>query len=221
MTHQCVKIENLGEIADLQPDTPERREIEACPNCRALFHSYLAFLDAEPATRSHPQRADDDLAAFLRERVGGATRRDGGTVHPGGSFFFGAQWTRLWPRLAPVAAAVVLVVAIAVWSPWQEAGPVLERGDATSPLALGEAIVAGGTIDFVWAPHPGATDYVVVLFGADFSEQMRLAPVSQPDATMSLTDIPEAAGPRLAWRVLALENGDVIATSEPGYITLP
>ena len=28
-------------------------------------------------------------------------------------------------------------------------------------------------------------------------------------------------GKRLAWRVLALEDGDVIATSDPGYITLP
>jgi hypothetical protein len=221
MTHQCVKIEELGAIVDLGPDAPARGDIESCPNCRALFHSYLAFVDAEPASASDPRRADADLAAFLQDRVAGTGARNAGADYPTRSFFFGDAWTRLWPRFAPVAAAVVLVVAVAVWSPWQETAPVLERGDATSSPALGDATFLGENIELSWEPHAGATSYVVVLYGSDFSELLRMAPVAQTAVVLPLSQLPDGAGPSLAWRVLALEGGDVIATSDPGYITLP
>jgi len=221
MTHQCVKIEELGVIADLRPDVPARQDIESCPNCRALFHSYLAFLDAEPASASDPGRADTDLAAFLAQRVAGTTGRNSGADYPTRSFFFGDAWTRLWPRFAPVAAAVVLVVAVTVWSPWQQTGPALERGETIASPALGDAVVLGENIELSWASHAGATGYVVVLYGSDFSELLRLQPVAQTAVVIPLSQIPGEASRHLAWRVLALENGDVIATSDPGYVTLP
>jgi hypothetical protein len=221
MTHTCVKIEELGTIAALDPGAPAREDIESCPNCRALFHSYMAFLDAEPAAKSHPQRADKDLAAFLEQKVAGKRGGDAGTEYSTRSFFFGDAWTRLWPRLAPVAVAVVLVVAIAIWSPWQETGPAVERGDTASSPALGDAVALGENIELSWEAHPGATGYVVVLYGEDFSELLRMEPLAQTAVVIPLTQVPETAGKRLAWRVLALEDGDVIATSDPGYITLP
>ena len=221
MTHTCVNIEDLGAIADLKPDSPARQSLDSCPNCRALLHSYLAFVDAEPAAGSNPQRASDDLAAFIASHVGASRGRDAGADYPTRSFLFGDAWTRLWPRLAPVAAAVVLVSAVVVWSPWQEAGPVLERGDTQSSPVLGDALALGENLELTWAPHTGATAYVVVLYAADFSELLRLEPVAQTAMVVPLSQIPESAGSRLAWRVLALEDGDVISVSDPGYITLP
>jgi hypothetical protein len=113
---------------------------------------------------------------------------------------------------------VALVVAVTVWAPWRQPGPVLERGGGAS-LQPGGAEIVGGNLALSWAPHPGATAYVVVIYGPDFSELLRMPPVQQTAAVIPLTDLPEE--PRLAWRVLALENGDVVATSEPGYISVP
>ena len=88
-------------------------------------------------------------------------------------------------------------------------------------MVLGVPGVVGENFELSWTPHPGATAYTVVLYRSDFTELMRLDPVSQTAVVIPFDDIAGDAGGRLAWRVLALDDGDVMAASEPGYITLP
>jgi hypothetical protein len=232
MSHHCVEIEDLGTIAQLAPDTALRREIDECPRCRALLASYLAFLVAQPSPGSRPGDADELLETFIRqhvegvepERSGREERADGGIESevPPPAAPRRSSFRLLWPRLAPLAAAVVLVVAVALWSPWSSDTPSgVERGEQTAEgLRLGDATVAGGAIALSWTSHPEATDYRVVLYDERLSEIARFGPIEQTHLSVALDELPGVRG-QIVWRVFALQRGDEIARSSPGYVEVP
>jgi hypothetical protein len=228
MIERCFNVEELEAIAGLPADDPRHRHAESCPRCRALLASYREFITGRDELAD--VRADATLADALDRGIFGA-QASAADTSPSLLDRLAGLWQRIGEAgmLRPaLSAAAVLVIAVAVLSPW-DPGPAPERvlrGEGTaasSPrITTRDAQVRpDGSVLVSWRPAAAAHLYRVQILGEDLVEigSIDAGPdtflVFHPPATAG----GEAASPALLWRVQGLATGEVVATSTAA--TLP
>ena len=70
MVQNCIDIEKIAEILELQADDPRRIHLEECPRCSSALLAYRAFLKAETVSGSDPDEAEARLEAFIQSKIG-------------------------------------------------------------------------------------------------------------------------------------------------------
>lgn len=216
--HEDTDERRLIELAALPPDDPRRAEAASDPRVRAWLLEHDAFLERRPLTPEDEgavARAAESAIAKARieaSRASGvvlqlprpARRREAGL-----------------PRWALAAAGVAIVAGAAIvvprFTPRESANlRSLSPGTMAEPFAsLPAARDLGGRFVLAWRPDAGATAYrVEILSGLD---AVASYDVAQGDSLV----LDPAALPAgdLLWRVLALRDGETLATTAPR--TLP
>lgn len=228
----CIAEETLPLLTQLPPDDPARRHLAECARCRARVAALSAFDGPRtiPAG-SRPDEADRRLAAILDREIygsqsGGAMRRPSADSSQSG---IGSILRRLWqPALRPVWVAGIVVLAVVGVRELSHSGDdriVLREDRRPNPSAvIGLAAQAGpdGQVSLRWDAVSGATAYSVILLGDDLEEQGRID--AGPVASCLLPEARIAAargGSHIFWRVVALRDGDPIATSKTVPLALP
>lgn len=214
MEVRCIEAEQIGDVLEFPDDHPVRRHADTCPRCRSLVASYRSFMDAGPVEGSDVGRARD----ALDKRIRAAASHWKPAMAPGRSF----RWQALL-RPAPLLAAGLVVVAAAVF--WTSRGPeegsLRDSAPEVQSFALNAAeVLPNGSIHLSWSARTGADQYHVRIYGPDFSEVYRSASTADTSLDIDRSALPANLPPTLdlTWRVFALSQGDVIATSAPGSI---
>jgi hypothetical protein len=228
----CIEEDRLPLIMQLPPDDPARRHVAGCARCRARVAGLSAFENpvAIPAG-SRADEADRRLAAILDREIYG--QQPGRRVHldsrEQSRKDFGSILRRLWhPTLRPVWVAGIVVIGIVgvreLTQTRDDRIVLREDGRPSSSAVTGIATQAGpdGQVALRWDAVAGATAYTVVLLGADLEEQDRIdagstASCPLPEARVTAV----RGGAHTFWRVLALRDGDFIATSKTVPLVLP
>lgn len=210
---KCIEAEEAGTVLELPVDDPARAHAETCPRCRSLLASYRAFVEAALAEGSDLERVRGMLDARIRA--------DASRWKPARAPARASWWQVLVRPVPILAAALVVTAAVVFWSTHRPEESSLREGTKESPaFALNPAQVApDGSIHLSWSAMAGADQYQVRLYGPDFSEIYRSANTSSTSLSVdrsSLPNLPPSLD--LTWRVYALLQGDVIATSAPGSI---
>ncbi len=214
MDAECIDTREAGMVLELPVDDPVRRHAESCPRCKSLVASYQSFVEAAPVEGSELERARGMLDARIRAD---ASRWKASQAPARAS-----RWQAML-RPAPLLAASLVVIAAAVFWTTREPEQSSLRDSATSSqaFALNPAELAGGErILLSWTPAAGADAYQVRLYGPDFGEIYRSSNTAATSLTIERAVLPPNQVPHLdlTWRVFALSQGDVIATSAPGSI---
>lgn len=205
----------LIELAALPPGHPRRTEAEKDPLARAWLVEHDAFQAGGPLGPEEEERVRRAADAVLAKARAEASR-PGGTVI---EMPRAAHARRGLPRWALAAAALAVVAGAAVVVPrlGVREAPDHLRSISPAPAAVSfeghpARFDAAGRLVLAWSAHPDAGAYrVEVLSGLDAvashdaaaGDSLVLDPASLP-----------AGGP-LTWRVLALRDGEVIATTTP------
>jgi hypothetical protein len=215
LSQDCIDVRDVATVLALPADDPARRHAETCPRCRSLVASYQAFVTAETVEGSDLERARGMLDARIRA--------DAARWNPAKSPVRAFWWQTLL-RPAPLLAAGLIVIAAAVfWTQSRQPEPSSLR-ESTTPaqaFALDPAQVTGdGDIRLSWSAMKGADQYQVRLYGPDFGEIYRSPSASGTSLEIQRSALPANLPPSLdlTWRVFAISQGDVIATSAPGSI---
>lgn len=214
MEVRCIEAEQIGNVLEFPDDHPVRMHAETCPRCRSLVASYRSFMDAGPVEGADIGRARD----MLDKRIRAGASRWKPAMAPGRSF-----WWQALLRPAPLLAGGLVVVAAAVF--WTSRGPeeasLRDSAPETRAFSLDPAeILPNGSIHLSWSAMTGADQYHVRIYGPDFSEVYHSANTSDRSLEIDRSALPAdlPATLDLTWRVFALSQGDVIATSAPGSI---
>lgn len=213
----CIDARETGMVLELSVDSPVRRHAESCPRCKSLVASYQSFMEAAPVEGADLERARGLLDARIRA--------DASRWKPLGAPARTFWWQALLRPMPLLAAGLVVIAAAVFWTTREpEQSSLRESATPSQAFALNPAeLAADGNILLSWSSVAGADAYQVRLYGPDFGEIYR----SPNNATTSLTIeralLPPNQTPRLdlTWRVFALSQGDVIATSAPGSIRTP
>ncbi len=205
----------LIELAALPPDDPRRAEAAKDPHVRAWLLEHDAFLEAAPLSPEEEGAvARAGASAIARARA--ESPRTAGTVlelprpakpRPGGV-----------PRWALAAAGVAIVAGAAVVVPRF----LPESSDELRSLSAGQMSAAfasepasrdaQGRIVLAWKPAPRASAYrVEILSGLDAVATHDVTGVRA--LVLDPASLPE--GDALLWRVIALRDGETLATTAP------
>jgi len=216
--HDPMNEKRLIELAALPAEDPRRVEAAKDPRVRAWLLEHDAFLERPPLTPEEEgavARAAESAIAKARAEVS----RAGGAVfemrpsppRPAGL-----------PRWALAAAGVAIVAGAAVVVPRfvpQESANLrsLSPGAMSEPFAsLPAAMDVSGHLVLAWRPDASATAYrVEILSGLDAVATYDVA--KRDSLVLDPGSLPE--GEDLHWRVLALRDGETIASTAPR--TLP
>jgi hypothetical protein len=211
---ECVDVTEIATVLELPADHPRRRHAESCTRCRSLMASYVSFVEAGPVEGADLER----VRGMLDARIRADASRWRPSRAPARAF-----WWQALLRPAPLLAAGLVVIAAAVF--WTTRGPeqssLRESNSQPQAFALSLAEVAtDGSIQLHWGAMTGADGYQVRLYGPDFGEIYRSPNTAVTSLTVERTALPPNLPPTLdlTWRVFALSQGDVIATSAPGSI---
>lgn len=214
METHCIEPESIAAVLELPSGDPQRVHAETCPRCRSLVASYQSFVEAQPVAGADLERARGKLDA--RIRADAAQWKPAKT--PARAFW----WQSLWRPLPLLGAALVVIAAGALWmSRPPEQSSLRESTSPSRAFTLSPAQVAGdGSIHLNWSPLTGADQYQVRIYGPDFGEIYRSTNMMDTSFTVDRAGLPSDLPPSLdlTWRVFALSQGDVIATSAPGSI---
>jgi hypothetical protein len=214
MTKDCIPLEALGTLDALPPDHPMRRHAATCPRCSSLLFAYESFVRADAVQGADAPEAERRLDAFITRRV------QGGEPEPAPVARAPKRGRGRWfelPAFRFAAAAVALVLIATVVARWQPWAPerIVYRGEGDAAIEVEPAqLLADGAFELRWTAVPGADSYRVTILGADLSELARLPLPNQVGARFDPKSL--AAGQTAAyWRVEALREGGVIASSAP------
>ncbi len=221
MTEKCIDIEQIAEVLELPDDDPRRRHLDECPRCSALLLSFQAFLGAEEIPGSDPVDAGERLSSFIQSKIAKTlsdTSMSGAAPdHPG---FLAEVVQSLFRRPVWVMASLVIVAAgMLLWKPWVE-DPLVLRGtisaETGTPLDLAAPrALEDGSTQLSWVPLDGADSYEVRLYDESLSEIARFGPVTETTFILDHSMLPVDAPDAMLWRIVALEEGDEIALSQP------
>jgi hypothetical protein len=207
--------ERLIELATLSPSDPRRVEAVKDPHVRAWLLEHDAFVEAGPIL-------PEDEGAVTRAAESAIARARAEVSRGTGVVLELKQPPRARrasvPRWALAAAGVLVVVGAALVAPrfaGHESGNLrsLTPGSTESAfVSLPATHDSHGRLVLQWNFAPGATSYrVEILRGLD-----AVASHDVPGGrTLMLDPASLPAGDGLLWRVLALSNGEVIATTAP------
>ena len=237
MSTLCFHVEELEEIAGLDPGDSRLLHLTDCPRCRALLASYRVF--REPGTVPTPAGADLSdaerrLSAALQRGIHDTVvtpekpmhRRDGPREGPLAWFLRGFRSPLLRPALAAAGAVCVLLFAVNLLDLREHGGHrgVLRGGEQAAGLVLQQPqIMDDGRVKLSWRPVEAADTYRVILYGIDLNEQARLEAGPDTFLVFRPSDLPglSGSGEPILWRVAAFRGGDEIGRSRPGHLELP
>lgn len=211
---ECVDATDIAAVLELPADHPRRRHAETCPRCRSLVASYLSFVEAESVEGADLERARGMLDARIRA--------DASRWKPSRAPVRTFRWQSLL-RPAPLLVAGLVVIAAAVfWSSrTPEQSSLREGAPQSQAFALSPAqLTTDGSIQLSWSAMAGADQYQVRMYGPDFGEIYRSDNTTATSMIVDRAALPPSQSSHLdlTWRVYALSQGDVIATSAPGSI---
>jgi hypothetical protein len=217
LSPECVDVTNIAAVLELPAEHPWRWHAESCPRCRSLVASYVAFVEGEPAEGSDLER----VRGLLDARI----RADASRWKPSRSSVRTFWWQALLRPVPLLAAGLVVIAAAVFWTTREpEQSSLRESTTPAQAFALNPAeLAADGNILLSWTPMAGADAYQARLYGPDFGEIYRSPNTTATSLTVERAALPPNQTPRLdlTWRVFALSQGDVIATSPPGSIRTP
>jgi len=229
---QCVDELALGEVLALAESDPRRRHLDDCPRCRALVVSYRQFLDpGSEEMASYGTEEHERLNAF-RERLAGIAPV--ATPAPGGTMPAPVAEKRSWaerlftPGLRPLWAVVAIAIAFGVMKiapthPPENVVPTLRGGTPEALTVRTPTYGDAGAVTLVWNAVPEADHYEVRFFSSALTELGRHAAGGDTVATLAAADLPlpYRSGEAILFRVVALKDGDELATSAPGSLKKP
>jgi hypothetical protein len=235
MTRNCYHIEELSEIADLQPGHPRLAHAQECARCRGLLTAIREFRAPRRIPEgADPDTADDRLTAALDSEIRRA-RAIAKTAHPDDepAGWWIRQCRALWaPGLRPVwglgvaAVLVLMLVQVVPQSMREEQRLVRDAAPtgAEAPALLPPQQADDNTVRLSWRRTTGADSYQVLLLDIDLDEVARFDAGS--DTLFILTeDLVEPLslppGQQVLWQVAAHRRGDQLTISRPGSLRLP
>jgi hypothetical protein len=216
MSPNCIDVERIAEV-EASPEL--RRHVDECPRCQSLWLSYQSFLKADVSAAPRIDEARRELEATIR---GKAARAAVAGAPPRVSRLSTQRRAELgWLRPGLIAAFATIIAAVAI-SVWRGSSnePVL-RGGSEAVWALAAPHVTGIAIVFAWSAVPNADAYEVEIYDDALNQVLHSAAVTTTRISVdraALASVP--AGAELTWRVRALKQGDVVATSPPASLTL-
>lgn len=240
MTRDCYQIEDLSELADLDPDHPRLAHAKGCSRCRSLLTEIREFRGPRRVPEgADPDAADDHLASVLDSEL--RRSRDTLDTESSAQAPLAYEPTGLWARIRKelmtpafrpvwglaVAAAIVIVFIQITGESAEEALRVVRDAapiEIEAPSLLPPSRLDSGSIRLVWHKMTGADSYQVLLHNLNLDELARLD--TGPDTLLVLTEelfepIPLPADRQVLWQVVALRRGDRIGISRPGTLQLP
>jgi hypothetical protein len=231
--HDCLSLQEIGDVMGLPEGAPEREHVTACPRCSALLRTYQEFME----DRSVPPRADlKDAERSLRDAFAGAIPgacRPIRSVAPArgrsgapSEWFRGGAWI-----LAPAALVLAVGLYLGLERRGGTEGEERLRGPASIPADGAWKVVpllatsprVDGTVDLRWRSVESATSYEIVVFGSDLTDLARLSVGADTICALRRSDLrPEPmAGAIVGWQVTALRDGAIIGRSQIASAQLP
>lgn len=242
MKQSCFRIEELGEIARLDPNDPRLEHLKECAHCRALLASCREFhepkelpegLDIEDAERRLAVTFDRAIQGREGGReVVGAWEDASRPQSPRGSSL-SCFLRNLWrPALRPawgVGAAVAIIFLAVHLIDFRDGAsdrivPRIEQDPARLEFILHEPQpLEGGEVRLAWQPVEDADAYRVLFFDADLDELARLDTGSASTVALRPEDVGglPVSGTKILWQVVALRSGDELTRSHPAGLRLP
>jgi hypothetical protein len=227
-----IEIEDLGGLAELPPDDPRRRTLQAQPSVRARLRAYQEFMSPVDAPAEKLRDAEDRLAGVLEREIGvpieaGAGRPQARERAARGGI---ARWL-FAPRMRPVfAAAAILIVAGGTFlaiSMGRRDERQLRGTTVPAPGAWNARptvkTLSPGKVRLSWDPAPGAQTYTLVFLSGDLREVAQVTGQTRSDLLLSRDSLPLglASGQSLLWRVVAYRGADEVGRSSAGPIEIP
>jgi hypothetical protein len=231
MRAPCFEPDDAGRVAALEASDPLRVHARECPRCRALLDAYAAFMAAEPAVVPAAELADAN--ARLSRAILSATARQGRGGEPvveraasGAEAADGPRPRGLLERLAhpamrPAWAFVTVAIVVAGVVLWPRAAghdgtSALRGGSVAAAPDLRRAEWSGDELRLAWAGAPGADAFELRFFSTALSELGRTGPYRDSTLVLALSSLPfrAAFGDSVVVRVVALKDGDAVATSD-------
>jgi len=229
MKNECIDIELIPDTLELPSDDSRRRHVETCSRCSAVLASYQAFMKEETVAGADPEAAHTRLTAFVESEIG-VTREEGESParssDPPRKGLLSRVTGTFFMRPAMAAAALVIVAAgVLWWRPWAPEEIVL-RGSTPAgeiqPLVLSAPqILSEDEVVLDWTPMDGADSYQVHLYDEDLNTIVLFEPTVETTLVISRSVIPADAPGVLIWRVVALQKGDEIGSSDPVFLQIP
>ncbi len=221
MIDRCPDEQELFAIAGRSGAEGLEPHLRACPRCRNRLHLYQEFLAGDPTVPSRDSAdAQARLAAVLRDLARPVRAQ---TSHRSGPGLLGrVRALLLGPGLRPALAVAGLLVVVGGIAMWRESNrsPELLRGPGSSGslFEVEKARQVDGGIELSWQAVEGADAYQVRLLSSELTEIRMLAPVPDTRIMIPADSLPESSDPEglLAYRVIALRNGDPWAESRVG-----
>lgn len=207
--NECIPVDQLGTMKQLDAEDPRRRHASSCPRCSSLLFAYEEFTRAEAVEGANPVVAEMQLGRFIEEHAGAAgPKRVTGAPRPSRGRWFDFPILRV-----AAVAATLIIVAVAFWQPWQSK-EIVYRGEASVQFTgLRATRASDGSIDVYWDAVKGADSYRVTLLAQDLAEITRL---DAGNALSAHLDSGTSGGPApYYWQITALADGAEILTSDP------
>ncbi|UCF06039.1 MAG: hypothetical protein JSV33_03130 [bacterium] len=232
MSKDCIEVKRISEVLELPADDSTRRHVEACPRCSAILASYQGFLNEEITAGSDPDEADARLTAFLASEIGvlrEEVRDAAGTKDHAWKDFLPRIMKTFYLRPAWVAALLVIIAAgvygVLWWHPWTPDKTVLRgpsQAEVSQPLTLSTPQrISGEGVRLEWTPMAGADAYQVRFYDRNLNEIVRLEPTNETALIVGRSMFPAQLPAKLIWRVVALEQGDEIGSSDAASLEFP
>src|SRR5262245_59388866 len=121
--NECIPVDQLGTLKQLNADDPRRRHAESCPRCSSLLFAYEEFTKADQRADARVAEAEAHLARFIAQNV-----EETPPVRVSGAPRQGKRWFEFSGLKMAAAVAAVLLVAVIVWQPWQSK-EIVYRGE--------------------------------------------------------------------------------------------
>lgn len=164
------------------------------------------------------------LTAFVESEIG--VRRETGNraARAKGLWSHVTDLFYLRPALA-AASLVIIAVAMWWWQPWAPEEIVLRgstpAGDTQSLVVSAPQVLSEGEVFLEWTPMAGADSYQICFYDEGLNTIARLEPTVETALTVDRSTLPTDIPDVLIWRVVALQRGDEIGTSDPAFVQLP
>jgi hypothetical protein len=235
----CLSLEELGALLDLDADNPRRRHAETCPRCAALLESLRSFAEMEPLPPGADLGdADARLDALRRERIEapGAPARDAeaGAIlgSSDGNPVLRVVESLTRGRLRPVLAlAAFFLIALGFWRildrPQEMRAVSVLRGEsgdrASSPRLVSATVDGSAELRLTWRRCVGASAYRVALIGPDLEDLRTFEVKSDTILVLPLAEVRPLIREQRAlfWGVSAWSGSDELGQSELRQLRLP
>lgn len=230
MSQDCIQPEDIGRVLQLPESDARVAHARECPKCRSLLLSYQAFLQVaedEAPAGANVRDAERRLSEIVNREMAGESSR---LPIPARENPFARWWRSLAANPVWAATGVVAVLlagSLFLMRTGTETGESVLRGGPDTSTAgefelLGAERRDAATWTLRWQNRPDADQYRVRLHSIDLSNVVVLGPVTEAELIVSSRELSalREGEEDVLWRVEALRQGDVIATSDLGRISL-